>query len=252
MLTTDFEKEQNWRKDIRSFVAAIFRHYVAFLTGGLISAGIALAAGFNFQLSKTLYATIGVCFGIVCATFRAWQERSHLIEKKDKTILEEAERFAAEKANLERRFTELDRKMISDKAAYDERIRGLEIQVNEQERKKKARDVLGQCMTLLQQRRHDVRNLDRIKYDDELKAEEEKKTKGSVDFIFGVLSDQLGLAYARIFESALPDYNIIPPLPPNGDNLPELFRQRLRNHTLHVNFIELKLEELKKLVSEFS
>lgn len=92
------------------FVRAVFNHWVAFLTSGVVSAGLALIPELlGHSLPRFVYVLVGVIGGLVVACYRAWRDEHHRADGLAQQLEEQGHRQTrdAEKRELIRLITEL-------------------------------------------------------------------------------------------------------------------------------------------------
>ncbi len=87
MEDSDYKKEVQWKKDIRSFVISAKDHWKDLIGSSLVAIVLSVVATMGWNVPKTIAGIAAFCFVVVVACFLEWRGEHHKV-----MVLEEQRR----------------------------------------------------------------------------------------------------------------------------------------------------------------
>jgi type II secretory pathway pseudopilin PulG len=209
---SEFEKQENWRKDVRAFCPLIMKNYVTWV--GVFAGGAAISTYQFFGGKIPLWAGPTVlCLALVIASFMAWRDERAKAGKAEKALGE-----------LERQLRELRTTHAEEKQRKIEAA-GADMAV-------------ASALVVLQTRLREVQSLDPHAPSEPLDFNENDRSKAAVAATWTAIQEHYGLTEAVYFSN---DTGFVPS--PARDYL-----QSQRTWRLHRDYLAYRLARVEKII----
>jgi hypothetical protein len=167
---TAYTKEEQWRKDVRVFSFAVFKHW-HWWTCTTISSGIAALWQGGGRMIPSWVLWLFALSGIVIAAFKTWQDQRRIAETKELELQNAVTKYADEKQQLFKQQQAKD-------SVNEDIIKALKAQLDGRAKRKEIEEKLTGYHTAIKNRAYEIKKMYDFEY---AKKYQESYYQGQID-----------------------------------------------------------------------
>jgi hypothetical protein len=233
------QEEEQWKKDTWDFIFKFRRHWDFWIISVLGSSALIIVqwSGFITTLPTPIIWLVAM-LGIVMASFKTWRDQKRIAESK------ELELAQSKKANDHEKLA-LISQHIQQRQELEKKNQELAEKFERFLDKSIAKAALGSWLERLRICRNEVREVSGYGYNKDVAKEKTEKINQLASEVSDSLNRHLGFAEAEMFAGAKP-------APLSEPQTYDMFTEGQQTRQWHLNVLDVKYAELKKIIERLN